>query len=131
MTNESLETVNQVTHLDLRDNCLDSLDLSTVCNLEVLHCQRNQLGTLTLSGFTLRTCNSSSNRESSKDLMSCTYSLCVSKAPQTERADGCLSVFAHRSNDSERLSGPQPAGTHGPITVSYGLGQEDGDAAVA
>uniref|UniRef100_A0A3B3UQC5 PH domain and leucine rich repeat protein phosphatase 2 n=1 Tax=Poecilia latipinna TaxID=48699 RepID=A0A3B3UQC5_9TELE len=50
---ETPEPVSHVTQLDLRDNCLDSLDLSTVCNLETLHCQRNQLGTLTLSGFSL------------------------------------------------------------------------------
>ncbi|KAI3377129.1 hypothetical protein L3Q82_000322 [Scortum barcoo] len=59
---ENLEAVSQVTQLDLRDNCLDSLDLSSVCNLETLHCQRNQLGTLTLSGFTLRMLHASSNR---------------------------------------------------------------------
>ncbi|XP_054470250.1 PH domain leucine-rich repeat-containing protein phosphatase 2 isoform X2 [Anoplopoma fimbria] len=59
---ESLEAVSQVTQLDLRDNCLNSLDLSSVCNLESLHCQRNQLGTLTLSGFTLRMLHASSNR---------------------------------------------------------------------
>lgn len=50
--------------MDFRDNCLDSLDLSSVSNLETLHCQRNQLGALTLSGFTLRMLNASSNRES-------------------------------------------------------------------
>lgn len=91
MRNESLEAVNQVTHLDLRDNCLDSLDLSTVCNLEVLHCQRNQLGTLTLSGLTLRTLNSSSNRESDRDLMSCSYSLRVYNLPETQTVCCCLS----------------------------------------
>lgn len=68
MKNDSLEVVSQVTHMDLRDNCLDSLDLSSVSNLETLHCQRNQLGALTLSGFTLRTLNASSNREWSKVL---------------------------------------------------------------
>ncbi|XP_069029757.1 PH domain leucine-rich repeat-containing protein phosphatase 2 isoform X2 [Embiotoca jacksoni] len=59
---ENLEAVSQVTQLDIRDNCLDSLDLSSVCNLETLHCQRNQLGTLTLSGFTLRMLHTGSNR---------------------------------------------------------------------
>ncbi|KAM4592668.1 PH domain leucine-rich repeat-containing protein phosphatase 2 [Odontesthes bonariensis] len=59
---ESLEAVTQLTQLDVRDNRLDSLDLSSVCNLEALHCQRNQLGTLTLSGFTLRMLHGSSNR---------------------------------------------------------------------
>ncbi|XP_068174471.1 PH domain leucine-rich repeat-containing protein phosphatase 2 [Antennarius striatus] len=58
----SLEAVSQVTQLDVRDNRLDSLDLSSVCNLETLHCQRNQLGTLTLSGFTLRILHASNNR---------------------------------------------------------------------
>ncbi|XP_030621614.1 PH domain leucine-rich repeat-containing protein phosphatase 2 [Chanos chanos] len=58
----TLEPVKQLTHLDLRDNCLTSLDLSSVCNLETLHCQRNQLGALTLSGFTLRTLHANSNR---------------------------------------------------------------------
>uniref|UniRef100_A0A3P9QJK8 PH domain leucine-rich repeat-containing protein phosphatase 2 n=1 Tax=Poecilia reticulata TaxID=8081 RepID=A0A3P9QJK8_POERE len=59
---ETPEPVSHVTQLDLRDNCLDSLDLSTVCNLETLHCQRNQLGTLTLSGFSLRMLHAGSNR---------------------------------------------------------------------
>ncbi|RVE74587.1 hypothetical protein OJAV_G00023030 [Oryzias javanicus] len=59
---EVLTGMSQVTQLDLRDNLLDSADLSSMCNLETLHCQRNQLGTLTLSGFTLRTLHASSNR---------------------------------------------------------------------
>ncbi|XP_078800607.1 PH domain leucine-rich repeat-containing protein phosphatase 2 isoform X2 [Oryzias latipes] len=59
---EALTGMSQVTLLDLRDNLLDSADLSSMCNLETLHCQRNQLGTLTLSGFTLRTLHASSNR---------------------------------------------------------------------
>ncbi|XP_038159417.1 PH domain leucine-rich repeat-containing protein phosphatase 2 [Cyprinodon tularosa] len=59
---ETSDPVNHVTHLDLRDNCLDSLDLNPVCNLETLHCQRNRLGTLSLSGFSLRMLHASSNR---------------------------------------------------------------------
>ncbi|CAL9701878.1 unnamed protein product [Knipowitschia caucasica] len=59
---DMLEAVSQVTQLDLRDNHLASLDLSSVSNLEILHCQRNQLGMLTLSGFTLRMLNGSNNR---------------------------------------------------------------------
>ncbi|KAI1889934.1 hypothetical protein AGOR_G00168020 [Albula goreensis] len=59
---EGLEAVKQVTYLDLRDNQLTSLDLSSACNLETLHCQRNHLGALTLSGFTLRTLCANSNR---------------------------------------------------------------------
>ncbi|KAK5915314.1 hypothetical protein CesoFtcFv8_000916 [Champsocephalus esox] len=61
VNSESPEAVNQVTQLDLRDNRLDSLDLSSVCNLETLHCERNQLGTLTLSGSTLRMLHAGSN----------------------------------------------------------------------
>ncbi|XP_066504233.1 PH domain leucine-rich repeat-containing protein phosphatase 2 [Hoplias malabaricus] len=59
---ETLEPVKQLTHLDLRDNRLTSLDLSAACNLETLHCQRNQLGVLSLSGFTLRTLHANNNR---------------------------------------------------------------------
>uniref|UniRef100_A0A8C7L837 PH domain leucine-rich repeat-containing protein phosphatase 2 n=1 Tax=Oncorhynchus kisutch TaxID=8019 RepID=A0A8C7L837_ONCKI len=59
---EALEAVKQVTQLDLRDNHLATLDLSSICSLETLHCQRNQLRALTLSGFTLRTLHASSNR---------------------------------------------------------------------
>uniref|UniRef100_A0A8C7LB62 PH domain leucine-rich repeat-containing protein phosphatase 2 n=1 Tax=Oncorhynchus kisutch TaxID=8019 RepID=A0A8C7LB62_ONCKI len=59
---EALEAVKQVTQLDLRDNHLATLDLSSICSLEILHCQRNQLRALTLSGFTLRTLHASSNR---------------------------------------------------------------------
>ncbi|XP_064193373.1 PH domain leucine-rich repeat-containing protein phosphatase 2-like [Anguilla rostrata] len=59
---EGLEAVKQVTYLDLRDNQLTCLDLSSACNLETLHCQRNHLGALSLSGFTLRTLCASSNR---------------------------------------------------------------------
>lgn len=86
---ESLEPLSQVTQLDLRDNCLDSLDLSSICNLETLHCQRNQLGTLTLSGFTLRMLHASSNRESKRLSSSCYCCLTI-----------CLSAW--RSGPSPR-----------------------------
>ncbi|XP_028291812.1 PH domain leucine-rich repeat-containing protein phosphatase 2 isoform X2 [Gouania willdenowi] len=62
VNSEGLKAACQVTQLDLRDNYLESLDLSSVCNLETLHCQRNQLGSLTLGGFTLRSLHASSNR---------------------------------------------------------------------
>ncbi|XP_061883998.1 PH domain leucine-rich repeat-containing protein phosphatase 2 [Entelurus aequoreus] len=62
LKSESPEAVNQLTNLDLRDNCLDSLDLTSVCNLETLNCQRNQLRALTVSGFTLRMLHASCNR---------------------------------------------------------------------
>ncbi len=86
---ENLEVVGQVTQLDLRDNCLESLDLSSVCSLETLYCQRNQLGTLTLSGFTLRMLHASSNRESNKASSSCYHCLA-----------GCLYVQAVLLNDA-------------------------------
>lgn len=68
-----------------------------------------------------------------KTLMSCAYSLCVYKVPRSEKQliVVCLFLFAHRSNNSERISGPQPHDTHGPIAVSYGFEQGDSDAAVA
>uniref|UniRef100_A0A8C1IZQ1 PH domain leucine-rich repeat-containing protein phosphatase 2 n=1 Tax=Cyprinus carpio TaxID=7962 RepID=A0A8C1IZQ1_CYPCA len=56
------EPVKHLTQLDLRDNQLTSLDLSSACSLETLQCQRNQLGALTLSGFTLRTLHARDNR---------------------------------------------------------------------
>ncbi|KAG9336915.1 hypothetical protein JZ751_030028 [Albula glossodonta] len=58
---DGLEPVRQVTYLDLRDNHLTALDLSSACSLETLHCQRNQLEALTLSGFTLRAIYASNN----------------------------------------------------------------------
>ncbi|XP_048886079.1 PH domain leucine-rich repeat-containing protein phosphatase 2 isoform X1 [Brienomyrus brachyistius] len=57
-----------VTHMDLRDNHLSSLDLSSACNLETLHCQHNQLGALTLSGFALRSLYASGNRLSTLNI---------------------------------------------------------------
>ncbi|XP_077568653.1 PH domain leucine-rich repeat-containing protein phosphatase 2 isoform X1 [Stigmatopora nigra] len=59
---ESPENVTQLTHLDLRDNFLDSLDLTSLCSLEALHCQRNQLKTLAVNGFALRMLQAGSNR---------------------------------------------------------------------
>uniref|UniRef100_A0A8C0DNB6 PH domain leucine-rich repeat-containing protein phosphatase 2 n=1 Tax=Balaenoptera musculus TaxID=9771 RepID=A0A8C0DNB6_BALMU len=62
MVIENLEGNKYITHMDLRDNRLTDLDLSSLCNLEQLHCERNQLRELTLSGFSLRTLYASSNR---------------------------------------------------------------------
>lgn len=52
---ENLEGNKHITHMDLRDNQLTDLDLSSLCSLEQLHCERNKLRELTLSGFSLRT----------------------------------------------------------------------------
>ncbi|KAI2579560.1 PH domain and leucine rich repeat protein phosphatase 2 [Homo sapiens] len=62
MVIENLEGNKHITHVDLRDNRLTDLDLSSLCSLEQLHCGRNQLRELTLSGFSLRTLYASSNR---------------------------------------------------------------------
>uniref|UniRef100_A0A673VDD1 PH domain leucine-rich repeat-containing protein phosphatase 2 n=1 Tax=Suricata suricatta TaxID=37032 RepID=A0A673VDD1_SURSU len=59
---ENLEGNKYITHMDLRDNHLADLDLSSLCSLEQLHCERNQLRELALSGFSLRTLRASSNR---------------------------------------------------------------------
>ncbi|XP_006641403.3 PH domain leucine-rich repeat-containing protein phosphatase 2 [Lepisosteus oculatus] len=61
VVSEGLEALKQVTHMDLRDNCLSELDLSSAGCLEMLQCQRNRLGVLTLSGFTLRSLYASAN----------------------------------------------------------------------
>ncbi|XP_048402792.2 PH domain leucine-rich repeat-containing protein phosphatase 2-like isoform X1 [Stegostoma tigrinum] len=59
---DSLEAINHVTYLDLRDNLLTELDLSVIASIEHLHCERNNLTTLTLSGFSLRTLYAGSNQ---------------------------------------------------------------------
>ncbi|XP_006860249.1 PREDICTED: PH domain leucine-rich repeat-containing protein phosphatase 2 isoform X2 [Chrysochloris asiatica] len=62
MVTENLEGNKYITHMDLRDNQLTDLDLSSLYGLEQLHCERNQLRELTLSGFSLRTLYANSNR---------------------------------------------------------------------
>uniref|UniRef100_A0A8D0CEY4 PH domain leucine-rich repeat-containing protein phosphatase 2 n=2 Tax=Scleropages formosus TaxID=113540 RepID=A0A8D0CEY4_SCLFO len=57
-----------ITHMDVRDNHLTSLDLSSACNLETLNCQHNHLGALTLSGFALRALYASGNRLSTVNI---------------------------------------------------------------
>lgn len=59
----NLEGNKHITHMDLRDNQLTDLDLSSLCSLEQLHCERNQLRELTLSGFSLRTLYANWNSE--------------------------------------------------------------------
>ncbi|XP_030437386.1 PH domain leucine-rich repeat-containing protein phosphatase 2 isoform X3 [Gopherus evgoodei] len=58
---DSLEGNKSVTHMDLRDNQLTDLDLSFLGCLEQLHCERNQLRELTLSGFSLRALYANTN----------------------------------------------------------------------
>ncbi|XP_017333014.1 PH domain leucine-rich repeat-containing protein phosphatase 2 isoform X1 [Ictalurus punctatus] len=59
---ETLEPIKQLIQLDLRDNRLTELNLCATCNLDTLHCERNQLEALTLSGFTLRSLYANNNR---------------------------------------------------------------------
>lgn len=47
--------------MDLRDNQLTDLDLSSLGSLEQLHCERNKLKELTLSGFSLRALYANNN----------------------------------------------------------------------
>ncbi|XP_077308384.1 PH domain leucine-rich repeat-containing protein phosphatase 2 [Lithobates pipiens] len=58
----SMEGINHITHFDVRDNQLSSLDLGCMGNLEQLHCERNQLRELRLCGFSLRAIYAGSNR---------------------------------------------------------------------
>ncbi|KAF1440867.1 PH domain leucine-rich repeat-containing protein phosphatase 2, partial [Spheniscus demersus] len=58
---DTLEGNKSVTYMDLRDNQMTDLDLSSLGSLEQLHCERNKLKELTLSGFSLRALYASSN----------------------------------------------------------------------
>lgn len=48
-------------YMDLRDNQLTYLDVSSLGSLEQLHCERNKLKELTLSGFSLRALYANNN----------------------------------------------------------------------
>ncbi|XP_018123219.1 PH domain leucine-rich repeat protein phosphatase 1 isoform X2 [Xenopus laevis] len=50
-----------ITQLDLRDNKMTDLDVTTLSNLEILHCERNRLRSLKISGFFLKALYASSN----------------------------------------------------------------------
>ncbi|XP_069814224.1 PH domain leucine-rich repeat-containing protein phosphatase 1 [Dendropsophus ebraccatus] len=50
-----------VTLLDLRDNKLTALDVTPLSNLEVLHCERNHLTSLKISGYYLKALYTSFN----------------------------------------------------------------------
>ncbi|XP_036376831.1 PH domain leucine-rich repeat-containing protein phosphatase 1-like [Megalops cyprinoides] len=58
---EEPEFLCHVTHLDLRDNQLQELDASLFPRLEVLHCERNRLTSLTARGSLLKGLYASSN----------------------------------------------------------------------
>ncbi|GAB1285317.1 PH domain leucine-rich repeat-containing protein phosphatase 1 [Apodemus speciosus] len=58
---DEVDFVQHVTHLDLRDNKLGDLDAMIFNNIEVLHCERNQLVTLNICGYFLKALYASSN----------------------------------------------------------------------
>ncbi|XP_013012530.2 PH domain leucine-rich repeat-containing protein phosphatase 1 [Cavia porcellus] len=58
---DEVEFLQHVTQLDLRDNKLGDLDAMIFNNLEVLHCERNQLVTLSICGYFLKALYASSN----------------------------------------------------------------------
>ncbi|KAM6454210.1 PH domain leucine-rich repeat-containing protein phosphatase 1 isoform 1-T1 [Liasis olivaceus] len=53
--------LHHVTQLDLRDNKLGELDATIFNNVEILHCERNQLVTLKISGYLLKALYATSN----------------------------------------------------------------------
>lgn len=58
---DTLEENKSLAYMDLRDNQMTDLDLSSLVSLEQLHCERNKLRELTLSGFSLRALYANSN----------------------------------------------------------------------
>jgi len=60
---EEIDFLHHVTQLDLRDNKLGELDATVFNNVEVLHCERNQLVTLKISGYFLKALYAASNGE--------------------------------------------------------------------
>uniref|UniRef100_A0A8C5IKF9 protein-serine/threonine phosphatase n=1 Tax=Junco hyemalis TaxID=40217 RepID=A0A8C5IKF9_JUNHY len=58
---EEIDFLHHVTQLDLRDNKLGELDATVFNNVEVLHCERNQLVTLKISGYFLKALYASCN----------------------------------------------------------------------
>uniref|UniRef100_A0A663FF18 protein-serine/threonine phosphatase n=1 Tax=Aquila chrysaetos chrysaetos TaxID=223781 RepID=A0A663FF18_AQUCH len=58
---DEIDFLHHVTQLDLRDNKLGELDATVFNNVEVLHCERNQLVTLKISGYFLKALYASSN----------------------------------------------------------------------
>lgn len=58
---DEVDFLQHVTQLDLRDNKLGDLDAMIFNNIEVLHCERNQLVTLSICGYSLKALYASSN----------------------------------------------------------------------
>ena len=58
---DEVDFLPHITQLDLRDNKLGDLDAMVFNNIEVLHCERNQLVTLNICGYFLKALYTSSN----------------------------------------------------------------------
>ncbi|XP_072366209.1 PH domain leucine-rich repeat-containing protein phosphatase 1 [Scyliorhinus torazame] len=56
-----VDFLQHVTHLDLRDNKLIALDATVFENIEVIHCERNHLTSLKVSGYFLKNLYAASN----------------------------------------------------------------------
>ncbi|XP_004858502.1 PH domain leucine-rich repeat-containing protein phosphatase 1 isoform X2 [Heterocephalus glaber] len=61
LTADEVEFLQHITQLDLRDNKLGDLDAMIFNNIEVLHCERNQLVTLNICGYYLKALYAASN----------------------------------------------------------------------
>ncbi|XP_012874350.1 PREDICTED: PH domain leucine-rich repeat-containing protein phosphatase 1, partial [Dipodomys ordii] len=61
LVSDEVEFLQHITQLDLRDNKLGDLDAMIFNNIEVLHCERNQLVTLNICGYFLKALYASSN----------------------------------------------------------------------
>ncbi|XP_053322188.1 PH domain leucine-rich repeat-containing protein phosphatase 1 [Spea bombifrons] len=57
-----------ITQLDLRDNKMTELDVTAFSNLEVLHCERNHLTSLKISGYFLKALYASCNELADVDV---------------------------------------------------------------
>ncbi|XP_012581249.1 PREDICTED: PH domain leucine-rich repeat-containing protein phosphatase 1 [Condylura cristata] len=65
---DEVDFLQHVTQLDLRDNKLTDLDAMIFNNIEVLHCERNQLVTLSICGYFLKALYASSNELAQLDV---------------------------------------------------------------
>ncbi|CAI9583476.1 unnamed protein product, partial [Staurois parvus] len=94
----SMEGINHITHVDVRDNQLSSLDLGCMGNLEQLHCERNQLMELRLCGFSLRAIYAGSNR-----LTSVNVYLAPSLLHTLDLSRNCLSLVPEWICEAKKL----------------------------
>uniref|UniRef100_H9GIC3 protein-serine/threonine phosphatase n=1 Tax=Anolis carolinensis TaxID=28377 RepID=H9GIC3_ANOCA len=61
LVTDKADFLHHVTQLDLRDNKLGELDATIFNNVEILHCERNQLVTLKISGYLLKALYATAN----------------------------------------------------------------------